>query len=189
MGQELIIRCHCGQLNEKVRLAEDIPVGGLLCHCNRCRHVTGALTFSGPALMDAPADVFTTKLAKYATSSKVHRYFCKTCGSHACYYSFKDSHWHVCPGCIEEVVGGFQGRFESYDGHEYIIDTIDGGLAFNIPDMPMYAEGPDGLHITDLKNQVAEWKTVIPAEGDSDRVDARCQCGQVDFSILRPKEG
>lgn len=87
-----------------------------------------------------------------------------------------------------EVIDGFQGRLEMYDGHEYIVDTIDGGLAFTIPDMPMYTEGPENP-VTDMKDRVAQWRVSAPSTADKDRVDAKCQCGQVEFSILRPEEG
>lgn len=151
--------------------------------------MTGALTFSGIALINAPAEVFTSKLTKYATTNKIDRYFCSTCGSHVCYYSYKDSHWHACSGCIDEVIGGYQGSLEKYDAHEFVGDTIDGGLAFTIPELPMWLEGDDRTLVADMRNEIAKLKGSAPSTADDDKVDARCHCGQVDFSIMRSKDG
>lgn len=188
MAQQVVIRCHCGQLSETVQLRDKIPLTGSLCHCNICRHVTGALTFSGVSLLSPPAAVFKEKLVKYATSEKIIRYFCTTCGSHVCYYAVEDDRWAVCPGAIDEVLGEYHGKLEKYTGHEFVADTRDGGLSWCF-DIPSYMEDDGGTPSTDVKNDLR--KVQLPASGNANQetLEAKCHCEQVRFSIKPAEDG
>lgn len=187
MGQEVIVRCHCGQLAEKAQLRDEIPVKGSLCHCNICRHVTGTLTFSGVTLVSPPAEAFISKLVRYPTSEKIHRYFCKTCGSHVCYYVVAEDRWGACPGAIDEVIGGSQGALEKYTDHEFVGDTVDGGLAWTLPDIPVYLAGLDGTPLTDLRNETRRLQESAKTT-EEDKLEAQCHCGQVRLTVLRPDD-
>lgn len=140
-------------------------------------------------MINAPADVFTTKLKKYATTDKIDRYFCSTCGSHVCYYSYKDSHWHACSGCVDEVLGEYEGSLERHDAHEFVGDTIDGGLAFTIPNLPMWLEGDEKTRVDNMREEMTKMKSLAPNTAGNEKIEAKCHCGQVAFSLLRSNDG
>lgn len=182
MGAEIILRCLCGQLNEKCELRDPIPVRGSLCHCNICRRVTGALTFSGCALVGAPNGLFKEKLTKFATSEAIHRYFCQACGSHVCYYVVKENRWSACPGAIDQMSGDFEGALEQYTEHEFVGDTIDGGFAWLVPGIPIYLEDDQQDEIGSLGDAVRKMQK---DNVESDTVKAECYCGQVSMIVRK----
>lgn len=189
MAQQVIVRCHCGQLTEKVQLRDKIPLAGPLCHCNICRHVTGAMTFSGVSLPSPPAELFKEKLIKYATSDKIVRYFCGTCGSHVCYYAVKDDRWAVCPGAIDKVLGEYNGKLEKHTGHEFVADTLDGGFSWCIPGIPSYMEDDGATPSTDLKGDLQKLQLAGSGNAGQGTVEAKCHCGHVNFSIKPAEDG
>jgi len=187
MAQQVILRCHCGQLTETVRLHDGIPLAGPFCHCNICRHVTGAMTFSGVSISSPPTEIFKEKLTEYATSDKIVRYFCASCGSHVCYNVVKEGRWSVCPGAIDEVLGEYSGKLEKYTRHEFVADTLDGGLTWCMPDIPNYLEDSGATPSSDLKGDLQKLHPAGSGDAGQGTVEAICFCGQVRFSI-KPAE-
>lgn len=186
MGDHVLIRCHCGQLTETVQLQQSIPVENILCHCNSCRRSTGALTFAGLRIVSPPISTFVTKLTKYASSDKLSRYFCETCGSHVCYYVVKGDRWNVCSGAVDQFIGSSQGKLERFVKHEYVADTKDGGL------LPIFP--PAEVHLEDeTAESCQDWKSHFPPR-EADKVEiqsaapveAACHCGSVKFSVKSP---
>lgn len=190
MTEQAVVRCHCGQFKETVQLRDPIPIEGSLCHCNICRHVTGAMTFSGIALTSPPAEAYKEKLVKYATSENIWRYFCGTCGSHVGYHVTKENRWCVCPGNIDELLGSSKGKglLEKYTCHEFVADTIDGGLASCIPDIPFYMEDDNGPPVKDLAQELAKVKPTSDQAQDQGKLEVACYCGGVRFSVGRPDQ-
>lgn len=188
MGNRVLIRCHCGQLSEEVQLSQTIPVESFLCHCNSCRHSTGALTFAGLGLASPPVDIFTTKLTKYASSDKLWRYFCETCGTHVCYYVTTEDRWNVCSGAVEQVIGEGQGSLEMITKHEFVSDTKDGGLLPLFPPASVYLLAKEDEPAQDWKLDMAHhWKKSATGEPAA-AIEGACHCGQVRFSVSRPKD-
>ena len=189
MAQQVVIRCLCGQLTETVQLRDKIPVAGSVCHCNICRHVTGAMTFSGVSLLSPPAELFKDRLVKYATSEKIIRYFCGACGSHVCYNVVQDDRWSVCSGAIDEVLGEYHGKLEQYTGQEFVADTQDGGLAWCLPGIPIYMEEDGAAPIANLKSELEKLHLASSHNGGKGTVEAECHCGEVKFSVKAAEDG
>lgn len=190
MADEVVIRCHCGQLAETVQLREALPAKGFMCHCNICRHVSGTLTFTGIYMSNPPVETFKQKLVKYATSEKLWRYFCATCGSQVVYYVVKEDRWMFCPGAIDAVKRGEHGKVDRITAHEYVGDTLDGGLSLCIPDVPYYLEDDGQESVKDLQSELKRLQAEATTELDSeDKLRAECHCGQVSLLIGRPDHG
>lgn len=184
------MRCHCGQLTETVQLLDKIPLKGPLCHCNSCRYVTGALTYNAMPLSSPPTEIFEKKLVKYATSDKITRAFCGTCGSHVayCHGSGKDQ-WKVCPGAIDEVLGKYHGKLEDYTGHIFVADTSDGGLSWCMPDRPCYMEDAEGSPSKDTKKELKQLPEAGTNDTGEEMIEAKCHCEQVRFFIKPAENG
>lgn len=187
MTDQVLIRCHCGQFSEITQLQGSTPVENVICHCNICRHVTGALTFTGLSLASPPIEAFKTRLTRYATSEKVIRYFCSTCGTHIGYYIVRDDRWSVCSGAVDQVVGNNKGRLEKITSHEFVRDTKDGGLLSCFPRTNVYMEHDGGELASDWRKEIA----TTQGEGaiqQAKTLQAGCHCGQVNFLLSRPEE-
>lgn len=143
--------------------------------------MTGALTFSACALLNAPGQIFQSKLTKFATSEAIDRYFCSTCGSHVCYYVVSEDRWSACAGAVDHVDTDDGVALEEYTEHEYVGDTVDGGLACLFPDIPLYLEDDGQEKINSLEKAVSDMQKDV-AFGH-ELVKAECYCGQVSMSI------
>lgn len=188
MGDKVLIHCHCGQFSETTQLQGSIPVDNTFCHCNRCRHATGALTFTGLTLSSPPIEAFKTKLNGYVTSEKITEYFCDTCGTHVGYYVVKEDRWSVCSGAVDQVIGSDKGRLENITSHEYVGDTKDGGLLPCFPQTTVYMEHDQGDPIVDWRKEMNLSHGKTTADQPAKTLRATCHCGQVSFSLSRPEE-
>lgn len=188
MGDQVLIRCLCGQFTETVQLQASIPVDNTLCHCNSCRHRTGALTFTGLRLASPPIEAFTTKLVKYVSSDRLWEYFCATCGTHVCYTMVKENRWSACSGAIDQVVGYKKGKLEKFVTHEYAGDTKDGGLLPLFPGPTVYLEDDGGQPVSDWKSEIARCGNYAGPSQPSKTLEGVCHCGNVKFSVGRPDE-
>lgn len=136
-------RCHCAHNKFKIPFdASSLPRPALMCHCNTCRHSTGSMGYcnvriDGPQV---PLSIESTdgnhisadlsNLAEYRASSTAVRYFCNTCSAHM-FFRWKaegEDRWGVMTGCLERIDG-----VVTLVQHEFVGDTLDGGLADHIP--------------------------------------------------------
>lgn len=186
MADEVLVRCLCGRLSFNAKLKCTLPYKGTMCHCNICRHVTGALTFTGIGPIDISDPSFSSNLTSYATSKNITRYFCPECGSHAVYHV--DNRWMVCPGAIDEVVKGGLGTLEEITGHEFVADTGDGGLSWLVPDAPYYLGADDEPPVKNIRSALQEQGNDTKKHEDQCLV-AQCHCGKVKLNIGRPDDG
>lgn len=149
------------------------------------------MAFSGVPLAAPPIEAFQQKLIKYATSEKISGYFCGTCGTQVGYLWTAEDRWMVCPGAIVEIIGpsSGNGKLEKYNYHEYVADTIDGGLSNSIPNIPCYVETRDGPIWPDPGAKPAKKSASIAGTYGEEKLQASCHCGGVQFSILRPQPG
>ncbi|KAK5086901.1 hypothetical protein LTR05_004071 [Lithohypha guttulata] len=190
MGNEIVVRCHCGQMNIAMQLQGSLPHQGPVCHCDSCRHVTGALTLSsGPPLLDPPVDVLKQKLTQYATSPKITRYFCQECGSHVAYHVVAEDRWCICTGAIDKAKHGKLEAIEAITGHEYLADTKDGGLSWCFPNVPCYLEDDGQSPVEDLKAELKKSRDDEATAETPEKLRAECHCGRVKLSIDRPDNG
>lgn len=189
MADEVLIRCLCGQLSINAKLKCTLPYKASICHCNICRHVTGALTFTGIGPIDTDGrDILASGLTSYATSENVIRKFCPTCGSHAIYHKQPENRWMVCSGAIDKVLVGEQTSLEQSTMHEFLADTLDGGLSWLLPDLPCYLVADNETPVKDLTSALQ-----THVRGQTNHEDhllvAKCHCGKVKLNIGRPDDG
>ena len=174
---EATISCLCGDINQTISLAaSSTPVKTHLCHCSSCRYSSGVLCTSYLEMSSQPQR--TNHLKSYATSKHLTRFFCNRCGAHA--FAFCDDRYAVAAGLIQygsDVLEIVQ--------HEFVEDTIDGGLAsfFTRAEgraVPAYIHGPDSA----AASLVFEASDERPNREEV--LHARCHCGCVQYRITRP---
>lgn len=89
--------CYCGTNTHTITLATAGPaIQKIACHCNSCRHRTGAFWVYYLAIASPPPDL--QQLTSYAYSQRSTKYFCKKCGSHM--YCLDEEGWRVAPGVL-----------------------------------------------------------------------------------------
>lgn len=75
--------CICGNISHEISIRKaDLPLKGYMCHCDSCRHMTGALCLTVtflPAYYE-PARSLVDKLKGFQFSKRIIQYHCPTCG-------------------------------------------------------------------------------------------------------------
>lgn len=173
----LAVRCQCGAVSqENIRLREGRPLS--LCHCDSCRHSTGLLCTSyypvkGFSLSDS--------IRGYSLSPQSTRYFCTTCGCHVARSRKTEQgllQWDVATGV---VVASTQDLDLTYEFHDHVKDTKDGGISIWI--------NLSGHHRSDLGATAQNWMAPLNQQdlgGHNDLLTGSCLCGTVCFEITRP---
>ncbi|KAF2472545.1 uncharacterized protein BDR25DRAFT_392895 [Lindgomyces ingoldianus] len=175
--------------------ATSLPLPTHFCHCSICRHTHGTLsTIHAP--IPTPVVNFTT-LTAYASSSRVVRYFCSTCGAHMLDRATEmeqedgdggEGQWYVAASLVdaEEVTWNLH-------SHMNLASTLDGGMS-------IWLEEINGKKLGKWKGSIqAQWietgdwvpaasTTIASMKGpkDDDRLYAHCHCRGVEFYISRP---
>lgn len=202
MGSNVNITCLCGKSEGTVSVAsQSLPVETLLCHCNICRYTSGIMCVSYLTLASPPG--WEASLITYQSSAKMQRKFCVTCGAHVFAYDSNLDEWYVATGVIETLdqrPAGCMMQATKHVKHEYVSDTLDGGLApclatisgrqltfhaqgadeepmrLNIDGHPTLVLGSSGLQAPDPSTS-------------QDHLGASCHCGGVQFKLSRPNDG
>lgn len=205
MNIRVSANCLCGRNEQEVELACDLPVPRIACHCNICRHTTGALFASCLPLATQPQSL--VHLTQYPSSNGLSRYFCKHCGSHQYIQHtepLQHENWDVCAGAVEKRLAGAKSLKDTglvdFQQHEFVADTTDGGLApalaqINGHAVSLFAEGPTGDSWTFVSGNLAvgphSGEEVEAAISDQtpgrDRLKASCHCGGIQYCVTRPK--
>ena len=194
------LSCLCGAIKESGSLLASptgtFPLSSEICHCNPCRQSTGNLCISSPPLKSKPSGISLSKLTAYASSKKLVRYFCSTCGSHSFIHTLDGLHgkdyWCVYAGMIQRDPDQVQqGEKWCRDivktrSHDWIADTLDGGIVpslftINDIDIPLYLENG-------ASNSPVSQEEVLALQTKSDHkrpdlLHAKCHCGAIDLSI------
>lgn len=74
--------CHCGAV--RYALSHE-PIASMICHCRTCRGVSGAPVLAWISTTREAFSITKGKPAFYASSEKVQRQFCATCGAQLTY--------------------------------------------------------------------------------------------------------
>lgn len=195
------LTCLCGAISESGSLltSPSLPITSAgICHCNPCRQTTGSLSPSFPPLNSSPAEDTLSRLKGYRSSDIITRYFCSKCGCHCFLFHHPRNKWY-CLGGIIEPSPSFQLDNASWPKniikvchHEYIADTIDGGLTpvlltLGGRSIPTWTAAPGSTKlphdsiISLLRNST---KNLQPP-GPSSYLPAKCHCGGVSLLIKR----
>ncbi|KAJ9641228.1 hypothetical protein H2204_002906 [Knufia peltigerae] len=190
------LTCLCGDVSERASILEgpeeELPMENLLCHCDTCRHSTGALCTSYFRLKGPPSAKSLGCATGYHTPGYV-RYFCKNCGCHTFAFTKADGQWLACSGTLEtdrkidDVLD-----ISRITHHEHVGDAADGGIApflskiggRKIP----YHEGEPAADTTTMDEDRLQLLRGRPSSSRErgDHVDASCHCGSVRFRIEPP---
>ncbi|KAF9878811.1 hypothetical protein CkaCkLH20_03711 [Colletotrichum karsti] len=104
-----------------------LPLKASCCHCNSCRHVSGALYSSCAPWPNTEEDL--SGLAKYSFSDRLDLFACKTCSSRLfCSGEPTRGEPWVVTGALENAPGLIE-----YANHLFLEDTIDGGASIWLP--------------------------------------------------------
>ncbi|KAL9622216.1 MAG: hypothetical protein Q9160_003399 [Pyrenula sp. 1 TL-2023] len=206
------IVCLCGSIAVSGSLLDyhSFPLTDAFCHCNPCRRTSGALAISYPNLQSSPPSSALEKCTAYQSSSKATRYFCSTCGSKTfvCLHQSTKGlgdRWFVASGIIESIDTARKiPDTTKILSHDYVSDTIDGGLAPRLltlgtsnedprpipcwdqsPGPPEALEGDISFQrVLQMQSDTIDLANAEPIDPDSDEVlPARCHCGGVDLLI------
>ncbi|KAI8273692.1 hypothetical protein K4K60_010513 [Colletotrichum sp. SAR11_57] len=110
----------------------NLPLKASCCHCNSCRHVSGAL-YTACVKWPSPSEHL-ADLKKYSYSDSIDLYSCGTCSAQMFCLgpAVGDVPW-VVTGALENAEDLVQ-----YASHMHVGDTIDGGASVWLP---RYADG------------------------------------------------
>jgi hypothetical protein len=186
--------CLCGDAAHEITLPSDaFPIPTYFCSCNSCRHMTGTLFLSSAFLPPSyrPSSDLLNRLTSFKFSNRITQYFCKRCGSTMLSHCipkptsiYRSGSWDVMTGTLE----AFDGVLD-LKGHEYIHDTLDGGISdflHTLHDRPLDRWSHD---INGETSQLPPyWRSPgIPQNLDtSARLPAHCKCNAIRFYIARP---
>lgn len=201
------LACLCGAVSEPgTLLAEsELPIYTETCHCNSCRHATGALGCSFPRLKSAPSPDTVSNLTGYHSSQHITRYFCSTCGSHCFLFSRRSKEWTCLGGIIERSPSSetddtpWSKDVIKVSYHDFVLDTLDGGLAplqlnLNGRSIPTWAgksaqpppeDGSCDLPHATVLSLPSKAKSTLPQAAEGSFLPAKCHCGGVSLVIKR----
>ena len=171
--------------------ASKLPLEAWACHCNSCRHVTGALYSIDAHWPEPRANVDTSGLKSFAFSSRIIVLFCGTCSTPIFFDHAGDN---------DEPLGVFTGALTNDAGnlvkiahHIYVEDTLDGGAT-----MWLRKPNVDGSEAKRWKKRSTgegaeeyppEWpapETLTGYDGKKeDSIPIRCKCKGVNLVLHR----
>jgi len=203
---ELTAECLCkaNKFTSHVQRAE-LPLRAVYCHCDSCRHVTGAMHTSDiPWHGDGAAIHSAETLRRYAFSQRLGLLFCGTCGTPLFFETRVEGSaihkYGVLTGVLANV--DVKSLFKITD-HIFVGDTLDGGAT------PWFCDtNDDGIERPRLwhgqmdQSELLERPLVAnsdatvlapstddkenKSENEKDEIPIRCKCGGVDLVLRRP---
>jgi hypothetical protein len=203
---ELTAECLCkaNKFTAQIQRAE-LPLRTAYCHCDSCRHVTGAMhTSEIPWHGDGAAIHSAVTLRRYAFSQRLGLLFCPTCGTPMFFETRGEGSAAPKYGVLTGVLANIDVKslFKITD-HLFVGDTLDGGATPWLCDTNGDdVERPRLWHGHRDRSELLEQPPVAnsdatalaPSTGDKDNVNKddkdeipiRCKCGGVDLVLRRP---
>jgi hypothetical protein len=203
------IRCTClcgASSHEVTQPASAFPLTAHFCHCDSCRHMTGALCLTIAKLVASyqPDQSFIDKLQSFNFSENITWYHCPTCGTQMLaripieFSSGAEDRqkyrWILATGSLDQAEDVFE-----VHGHEWITDTLDGGFADFLQtchgDKPL-ERWPRHFGQEGDEQVPLYWRSPSPLSPSSTvsdklkeeegRLKAHCKCHGVEFWVARP---
>ncbi|KUJ15432.1 uncharacterized protein LY89DRAFT_686187 [Mollisia scopiformis] len=194
------LTCLCGAISEPGTLLKDdrFPTSASICHCNSCRRTSGSLGASFPPLKSPPPEATLSRLTAYHSSDIITRYFCSKCGCHCFIFHHPRKKWYCLGGVVEPSpspeahnVSGPKNTIQ-VSLHEYVSDTLDGGLAPLFHNLggrfiPIYTAAPGSAEIAydTTLSSLKESVNSTPPPAVNSCLPAKCHCGGVSLLIKR----
>ncbi|KAF4979800.1 hypothetical protein FZEAL_4060 [Fusarium zealandicum] len=170
----------------------NLPLKGTICHCNSCRHVTGAMYSSHVVWPGSPEEICKSKLERYKFTQNVSLRFCGTCSSPMFweeYYAEKPEILDVLTGVLNNVQVP---DFITFPYQILVGDTKDGGASHWLQHV-----NKDGFLSQRWKTRAGKseqldtsWPSTTSAPQDQDqagtrRISIQCRCKGINF-VLSP---
>ncbi|KAK1754737.1 Mss4-like protein [Echria macrotheca] len=181
-------RCLCkAQTFTTTVKTSSLPLQATCCHCDSCRHTTGAMYLGTVEWPNPDEDV--SALHRYAFSPNVNDYSCPTCGSQLfCKGTGPDDKLEAITAVLHNGPD-----LVRYAKHIFVGDTLDGGATIWFPTdvsgnpLPRWSSGRDRSELLP-----SDWpSSPSPSPGinktarvNPDSTPLRCHCGGVDL-VLR----
>lgn len=192
-----LVNCLCGAVS--FPYTGNLPAPTELCHCNPCRHTSGALCEGFAPLAKRPGDDVLDQCTEFPSSQTHSRYFCSTCGTTLfieihngaeAAQRYEKARWVLLSGAIDPPSDGSLDNVMLVEEHEWISDTGDGGLAPYLTklggrDIPSYDTSVESASLSDVEALVASSEAMAQSVETSNQLKAECRCGGVSFLIKR----
>ncbi|ORY01731.1 Mss4-like protein [Clohesyomyces aquaticus] len=104
--------------------SSSLPLRATACHCDSCRHVSGAMYCTDIPWPEPRADVDTSALKKYTFSSRINDLFCGTCSTRMFFEDAQEPHDL---GVLTGALTNQPGDIVKIEKHIFVGDTMDGG--------------------------------------------------------------
>ncbi|KAF2113203.1 Mss4-like protein [Lophiotrema nucula] len=167
----------------------NLPLPASACHCDSCRHISGALYTAGASWPEPRENVDISGLKKYAYFPAINILFCGTCSSFMFFEKTESHHELEVATCVlnngKDLV--------TMDRHIFVGDTVDGGASMwlrnpNANGGPVKRfttrsseEEPEGLPFDwPAKSSLTGYEKVTEVS-----IPVRCKCKGVDFVLKR----
>ncbi|KAI1612641.1 Mss4-like protein [Exophiala viscosa] len=193
------IHCHCKLTSFSLSLpSSSFPLKSALCHCNSCRHTTGQL-FTTWAVIPTPISTKiweSGNLIRYNSSSKCERWFCKQCGASVINIDKAGEHheWEVATGLLHfEDEDGLQGKLDRVQLWVEDVKADGGAVGWinkgELADMSRFWNGRESKVVSDeaVTKLMEAGRTILPVSRQ-ERLNARCHCHKVAFSLAKPEQ-
>ncbi len=198
LGENIILtaRCLCKAHTFKAEIARSsVPLKARSCHCNSCRHVSGAMYCSSMPWPGAANEIQQSPLKEYAFGKTLTILFCGTCSSKLFWRIRSDDlegpvKYKVFTGVLDNIDAP---NLLQFTDHIFVGDTLDGGAT-------PWLCGPDASGVR-ARRWAAYEETSQEIDGDWPPVGAlpdagikpelgeyvpfRCHCGGVDLVLRR----
>jgi hypothetical protein len=190
----LTARCLCkANVFEAEVTKAQLPLQAHSCHCDSCRHMTGALysTCIESRWPVPKAEVDTSKLKVFYFTSSVDLLFCPTCSTPIFFVTKKDRE--------EDFLQVFTGVLQNdavdlvkFTDNIFVHDTLDGGASVwfkhnpDGSDIKSFATSKGGEQAEEITN---DWPPPTSLTGyeakKEESVPIRCKCKGVDLVLHR----
>ena len=179
--------CKAHKFSTEVPVTK-LPLLATACHCNSCRHLTGALYSIGTTWPGSRQNVDTSKLKSYAISDNLSLLFCETCSA-PLFYTFAKAPEHL--GVVAGVLKNHDIDLVKIDKHVFVGDTIDGGATMWLrkpnsdeSEARRFKEGSSGEQVPD------DWPPTSSLTGyekktEDPSIPVSCHCKGVNFHLHR----
>ncbi|OAA69861.1 Mss4-like protein [Cordyceps fumosorosea ARSEF 2679] len=196
---EIGVHCLCSSHAFSVSLpAAELPLTAVCCHCNECRHLTGAMYTCAVEWPGSSEAILSSSLQRYAYARNSFLLFCGTCGTPVFAQQIRQ-------GVASDVFYVAAGLLPNLNvdmlriaQHLWVGDTLDGGASVFMQKLigasqpvPRWRKGhgeADGLLDRDWPSQASHQQAVEDCSSH-DSVRIRCLCKGVDFTLLRGDDG
>lgn len=185
----LTARCLCGtNIYEATVPKSNLPLRAYICHCDSCRHVTGALYSVALRWPIARADVNVSALKVFHHFPSIDLLFCPTCSTPMFFADTKDTTRLL--GVLSGVLSNNDVDLIQYANQVYVSDTQDGGASVwlqhngNGSTIVPYMQDDEG---DNSKEVPQDWPPPGELTGYSSRkedtIPIRCKCEGVDLRL------